>query len=82
MFDVYILFSPSKNKYYIGHTGDTLEERLRKHNTNHKGFTGGSGDWQLKYSEPYPTKPEAYQRELQIKGWKSRVNIERLIARA
>ncbi|MBL7910664.1 MAG: GIY-YIG nuclease family protein [Bacteroidia bacterium] len=41
MSHLYILFSPSKNKYYVGHTGDDLVERIRKHNSNHKGFTGG-----------------------------------------
>ncbi|MBA3680036.1 MAG: GIY-YIG nuclease family protein [Bacteroidetes bacterium] len=28
MFHIYILFSPTKNKYYVGHTGDLLEERI------------------------------------------------------
>ncbi|MDP1799991.1 MAG: GIY-YIG nuclease family protein [Bacteroidota bacterium] len=39
MFCLYILFSPTKDKYYVGHTGDDLVERIRKHNSNHKGFT-------------------------------------------
>jgi putative endonuclease len=80
MYFVYILYSASKNKYYIGHTGDDIEERLRKHNSNHKGFTGGSGDWELKYFERFETKSEAYKRELQIKKWKSRIRIEKLIS--
>ncbi|WP_366914021.1 GIY-YIG nuclease family protein [Niabella sp.] len=44
MFYVYILHSPAKNKYYIGFTGDNLQERLRKHNANHKGFAGTEHD--------------------------------------
>lgn len=36
-----------KDRYYVGHTGDDLEKRLSKHNSNHKGFTGGQGDWQV-----------------------------------
>ena len=79
MFYTYILYSKTKNKYYVGHTGDSLEERLRKHNTNHKGFTGGIGDWEVKYFEEHLTKSEAYNRELEIKKWKSRVKIEQLI---
>ena len=47
----YILYSPFLNKYYIGHTGDTIAERVRRHNTNHKGFTGGIGDWKVVYME-------------------------------
>ena len=79
---VYILFSSSKNKYYVGYTGDALTERIRKHNTNHKGFTGGIGDWELKYTEQFPSKSDALKREKQIKNWKSRSLIEKLIAKA
>ncbi|MCW3072906.1 MAG: excinuclease subunit [Bacteroidetes bacterium] len=76
---VYILYSAAKDRYYIGHTGDDLKERLRKHNSNHKGFTGGSSDWELKYSEEYPSKEMAYKREREIKAWKSRRMLEKLI---
>ena len=79
-FYTYILYSETLDKYYIGFTGDELGERLRKHNSNHKGFTGGIGDWVVKYSEKYNTKEEAGKRERQIKNWKSRKLIEKLIA--
>jgi putative endonuclease len=78
-FYVYILFSPSRNTYYIGFTGDSIGERIRKHNSNHKGFTGNIGDWRLVYQEGFPTKPEDIKREKQIKSWKSRKLIEKLI---
>ncbi|TKC00182.1 GIY-YIG nuclease family protein [Pedobacter cryophilus] len=77
MFFVYILFSSSLNKYYIGSTSN-LEERLRKHNSNHKGFTGANSDWVLRYSETFETKIQALKREKQIKNWKSRIMIEKL----
>ncbi|MCX2745893.1 GIY-YIG nuclease family protein [Mangrovivirga sp. M17] len=35
----YILYSVKLDKYYVGHTGDELVERLRRHNSNHKGYT-------------------------------------------
>ncbi|MCB9019399.1 MAG: GIY-YIG nuclease family protein [Chitinophagales bacterium] len=35
----YILYSKDLDRYYIGHTCDQIEERLRKHLSNHKGFT-------------------------------------------
>ena len=79
MFYVYILYSKFLDKYYIGHTGQNLDQRLRKHNTNHKGFTGKANDWVLKYFEEFNSKPEAYQRELAIKKRKSRAYIEKLI---
>jgi len=78
-FHLYILFSVLKDKYYIGHTGDDLSERLRKHNSNHKGYTGKTGDWKIVYQECYATKMEAYAREREIKSWKSRKRIEQLI---
>lgn len=76
----YILFSPALNKYYIGHTTEPLHERLRKHNSQHKGFTGRANDWRIVYFETLLTKQLAYARERQIKGWKSRAQIEDLIA--
>ncbi|MEQ9374067.1 MAG: GIY-YIG nuclease family protein [Imperialibacter sp.] len=78
----YILFSDSKGKFYIGHTCDNLSERLRKHNSQHKGFTGGVGDWTIVYSEEYREKTRAYQREREVKAWKGRKRIERLIGSA
>jgi putative endonuclease len=78
MYHTYILFSIIKNKYYIGSTSN-LEERIKKHNSNHKGFTGGVGDWQVVYYENYKSKSEATQREMQIKKWKSRKIIESLV---
>jgi len=78
-FFAYILFSPIKNRCYVGYTGDYLNERIRKHNTNHKGFTGGIGDWVLKYKEIFQTKDAAMEREAAIKSWKSRKLIEKLI---
>jgi putative endonuclease len=74
----YILYSPSKNKYYIGSCQD-IEDRIRKHNTNHNGFTGKTGDWILKWKEQHPDKIAALKREKQIKNWKSRIMLEKLI---
>jgi len=76
----YILFSQKLNRYYIGHTSN-LTERLKKHNTNHKGFTGKKDDWKIVYSEEYHSKSEAYARERQVKKWKSRNAMERLISK-
>jgi len=76
----YILFSKSANKYYVGHTTESIEERLRKHNSNHSGFTGKFNDWTAVHTEEYPTKELAYKREREVKDWKSRRRIEKLIA--
>ena len=77
-FITYILFSKSKNKFYIGFTSN-LDERIIRHNQKSKGFTGNVSDWTVVYVEKYQTKEEAYKREAQIKSWKSRIKIEALI---
>ena len=78
-FTVYILFSAAADKFYVGFTGDDIHERIRKHNSNHKGFTGKWSDWKLVYSEFYSLKSAATKREKEIKSWKSRRKIIELI---
>ncbi len=75
---VYILFSSSLNKYYIGFTSN-LNQRLIQHLCKHKGFTGTANDWKTVYSESFTDEKSARARELQIKKWKSRKKIEELI---
>jgi len=77
-FIVYILFSENKNRFYIGFTSN-LEERVIRHNQKSKGFTGNVKDWKVVYTESYETKEIAHKRELQIKSWKSRIKIQKLI---
>jgi putative endonuclease len=78
MYFVYILYSSTKNTYYVGYCED-VNKRLIKHNTNHSGFTGKTGDWIIKLTEVHPDKSTALKREKQIKAWKSRKMIEKLI---
>ena len=77
-FYTYILYSEALDKYYVG-SSNNVGERLEKHLTNHKGFTAKAKDWVLKYQEAYLTNSEARNREFQIKKWKSRKMIEKLI---
>ena len=79
VFFFYIIYSSVLDRFYYGHTGDELNNRLRKHNSNHQGFSGRTGDWVVVYSEVFQTKAEAYKRERQIKGWKNRRRVEQLI---
>ena len=76
----YIIYSQQLDKYYVGHTSN-LDERLKKHNTNHKGFTGKVNDWAVVYIEIYSTKELAYAREREVKKWKSKLRITKLIMR-
>jgi putative endonuclease len=75
---VYILFSQKLDKYYVGFTNN-VSHRITQHNSKHKGYTSTANDWVLMFSESFATKHEAEHREKQIKGWKSRMMIEKLI---
>ncbi|PLX07813.1 MAG: excinuclease ABC subunit C [Marinilabiliales bacterium] len=69
---LYIIYSKNKDRYYVGSTSDDLESRIRRHNSNHTGYTGKVSDWRLVYTEEFDDKISALQMEKQIKKWKSR----------
>ena len=78
MYQLYILYSENLDSYYVG-ASSNVEERLKRHLSNHKGFTSKSKDWIVVYTESFETKNEAFSREKQIKNWKSKVMIQKLI---
>ncbi|MNK25847.1 GIY-YIG nuclease superfamily protein [compost metagenome] len=78
MFYTYILYSLSKDKYYIGAT-ENPEERIKKHNNKNKGFTNQSSDWKIVFLQAFESKQDALAFEKQIKAWKSRIKIQKLI---
>ncbi|KAF0142759.1 MAG: hypothetical protein FD122_359 [Stygiobacter sp.] len=79
MYYTYILYSPSIGKYYIGYTHD-LNLRLERHNSGWGKFSSKGIPWQLVYSEEHMEKSQAIKRENEIKSWKSKKEIEKLIA--
>ena len=79
---VYILYSVELDRYYIGHTGEPIAERLRKHLSNHSGYTSKAKDWTLMLTEEYASKVQAYAREREIKRKKSKKYIQKLISSA
>ncbi len=66
-FKTYILYSKTIDKYYTGSTSVELEERLRRHNTNHKGFTGKVNDWKVIFYKEFSDKKESLDLEKKIK---------------
>ncbi|MGB0256843.1 MAG: GIY-YIG nuclease family protein [Flavobacteriaceae bacterium] len=78
MYIVYILYSLSKDQYYIGHTSN-LEDRLRRHNAGRSKATKHGIPWQVKHTQSFATKSLAYRKELQLKAMKSKVFIKHLI---
>jgi len=70
MYVVYILYSEKPDCCYIGFTGDSITERLKKHLASHKGFTRSGTDWKVVYTEEYSNKKDAMLREKKIKAGK------------
>lgn len=66
------------NSYYVGSTINLIE-RIKAHTEGRCRYTKSRLPVKLAYSEEYPTLSEAKKREYQIKKWKSRLAIERLI---
>jgi putative endonuclease len=67
MFYTYILYSGKSNKHYYGSTNN-LNNRLIEHNKGKVKFTRSLRPWTLKYFEEYPTRSEAFRRELFFKS--------------
>jgi len=82
MFFVYVLFNRSKDKIYIGQTGN-LEKRLEDHNLkrgNH--FTARfDGKWTLIYKEEAENRQTALLREKQLKSFKGREFLKQFITK-
>jgi putative endonuclease len=57
-----------------------LEARLERHQTGREDSTRSGVPWDLVWHEAYPTRAEAMGRERQIKSWKSRIRIDRLVS--
>ena len=79
MFVVYILYSKSKDRYYVGHA-ENLSVRLDYHNSGRVKSTKNYRPWVCLYFEQFGSKLEANRRELEIKRKKSRKYIEFLIS--
>jgi len=79
-FYTYIIYSESKDKYYIGHT-ENIDLRLERHNSGWSKSTKSGIPWKIMYFEEYKTKSQAMKREYEIKRKKSRKYIEHLISK-
>ena len=73
---LYILYSPTLQKFYVGFTTGNVAERLYKHLAAHKGFTAKAKDWAIVHTEQYPDKHSAMKREREIKKWKRVAKIK------
>jgi len=71
-FTVYILQSERDGGYYFGHSQD-LDKRLKRHNSGKVRSTKSRKPWAVHYTEVYPTKSEAYRREMYFKSLEGRI---------
>jgi putative endonuclease len=79
LYTVYVLYSKSSDKIYIGYTSD-MEARLESHNRlATKGWTVRYRPWSLVYEEKYTEKQEALKREKQLKSYQGRKYIRRML---
>jgi len=78
MFYCYILKSLLNNSYYIG-SCEEIKKRIKLHNNKSVPSTKRYAPWTLVYKEDFDTLSKARGREIQIKSWKSRIAIEKLI---
>ncbi len=82
MFYIYILYSDSLDRYYIGSTND-VTRRLSEHNNpiRKTKFTAKASDWRLVFqASAGATRSDAVLIERYIKKQKSRKYIEALIS--
>ena len=70
-FYVYILYSKSRDRFYVGQTKD-VGDRFIRHNTGKSKSTRSGRPWRLVYAEKHPSRSEAMTREKQIKAMKDR----------
>ncbi len=75
---VYILYSQSHDKYYIGQT-QNHNNRLFRHNSGVVKSTKPYRPWVLLYTEKYNTRLEAVHREKYLKSLKSKIKIKELV---
>jgi putative endonuclease len=78
MYYVYILYSESFDRYYVGHC-EEIHARLNRHNSKAVPSTKPYLPWKLVYHEEFSSRSRASARELEIKNKKSRKYIEFLI---
>jgi putative endonuclease len=80
MYYIYILYSETADKYYVGHSSDPWSRLVQHLSNSGDKFTGSYKDWKLEgVFEVSPNKGDADRVEKFIKRQKSRNLIERIL---
>ena len=64
---VYILYSESHDKFYVGQTSD-LGARLQRHNTGNSKYTAPYRPWKMIFSIEKESRSSAMQLEIKLKN--------------
>ena len=75
MYYVYILYSNSADKFYIGQTND-VADRLKRHNAGSETYTKLYRPWILKWSTQKQTRAEAMALEKKLKNLSKKRLVE------
>ena len=76
-YSVYILYSVSLGRYYVGESKDHLE-RFNRHQSGRNKSTKGGIPWKIVHVEYFKDRSSAVRKERQIKNIGSRRYLEGL----
>jgi len=80
-YQVYVLFSSSHKKIYVGYTSNLAERMLSHNELGKKGYSLLYRPWVIVFTEDFQTKPDAMRREKALKGGQGRAYIWKEIQR-
>ena len=72
---MYVLWSSKLRKRYVG-SCQSLETRLREHNSGQSKFTKGGIPWVLVHQESFESDTQARRRELHLKSGSGRTWLD------
>lgn len=80
MHTVYIIYSSTADRYFIGQSKN-LKITLWQHNAKTIPATADGKPWEIKFTQPFPTRNEALSLEMRLKK-KDRAFLEEVISNA
>jgi len=76
---LYILYSESKDRFYIGQT-DNMDSRLKYHNSGFVKSTKSGRPWKIVLIKSFPDRSRAMKEESRLKRAKNRSYLQRYIS--
>jgi putative endonuclease len=74
IYTIYVLYSETHDKIYIGYTSNLLQ-RFKSHQALGKDWTKKFRPWIIVYCEYFSEKSDAQKREIQLKQYRTRLMI-------